>query len=243
MTDVVAFALAAAPSPPPTATPTPPTPTPTPTPTPPADAKLGAALDAARKKSTKSGWDAVLALDADNAEARYRLAVLAAPKQKDGALGELAKLAQSARGDAIEWLVEARFDPAFAALRGDPKFRAAVGLDRKPQTGYERVMGFGGAWMQNGTSCDKAEVHLTLRRDRAFEVRVKTVCEGMKADSTFKGTWRLDGDRVVLTVPTQGRQVTKADESTCKFEAQIDEEGLRCSLGRDMDFFVLPTRR
>ena len=48
---------------------------------------------------------------------------------------------------------------------------------------------------------------------------------------------------MVLTFPTKGKQVTAADEAGCQFEAAGDEDALRCALGRDLDFVVLPTRR
>jgi hypothetical protein len=186
----------------------------------------------------------VLALDGAHAEALFRRAAA----QIDGkhaaeALASLAQLAGSDRADAIEWLVEARFDPAFAPLRADPKFRAAVGLDRKPATTYERLMGFGGQWEQSGTSCDRPEVRFIATRDRNFKLHVKTACEGSVYDSSFKGTWRASGERIVLQLPTKGRQTGAVDEATCGFESQGDEEGLRCALGHDIDFLVLPTRR
>ncbi len=209
----------------------------------PEDPKLKTAVEAARKKNTKAAWDGVLALDADNAEARFRLAALAVKSARADAQARLDELAKSGRADAIEWLVEARFDPAFAPLRADPKFRAAVGLDRKAGTLYERLMGFGGQWLQNGTSCDQPEVHFKAKRDRTVEIRVKSACEGMAFDQTFRGTWRLDGDTVVLVVPTKGKQVTQADEGKCRFETSGDEDALHCGLGRDVEFVVLPTRR
>jgi hypothetical protein len=54
--------------------------------------------------------------------------------------------------------------------------------------------------------------------------------------------WKLEADRVVLQLPNQGK-VTQADEAGCKFESSGDEDALRCTLGRDIDFVVLPTRR
>jgi hypothetical protein len=209
----------------------------------PVDAKLTAAIEAARKNGKKPAWDAVLALDNDNVEARYYLAALAAPKQKADALVEIEKIAASQRADAIEWLVAARFDAAFAGLRSDAKFRAAVGLDRKATTTYERVMGFGGQWIQTGTSCDRAEVHLAFVRERTFKLRVKTACQGGGYDIPFKGTWRIDGNEVVIVVPTKGKQATAADEGRCKLEPQGDEDALHCALGRDVEFVALPTRR
>jgi len=71
-------------------------------------------------------------------------------------------------------------------LRADAKFRTTVGLDRKPATVYEKVMGFGGQWEQTGTSCDKAEVRMTMSRDRSFKLRVKTTCEGQVFDGSFQ---------------------------------------------------------
>jgi hypothetical protein len=237
VTDVVAFELAKVAqvtnvAPPPV------------TPTTTDDPKVTAALDAARKAKTTAAWQKVLAIDPAHAEALYRIAVLEmGAKHKDAALAKIGELAQSTRGDAIEWLVEARFDTAFAGLRAESKFRAAVGLDRKAQTAYEHAMGFGGQWEQTGTSCDKPEVRLDMMRDRSFKLRVKTVCEGQVFDTPFKGTWRIDGDRIVLSVPTKSQKVTAKDEAPCKFERAGDEDALRCQLGHDLEFVVLPTRR
>ncbi len=166
-----------------------------------------------------------------------------AAKAKADAIATIEKLAASTRADAIEWLVEARFDAAFAPLRADATFRTKVGLDRKPATTYERLMGFGGQWEQSGTACDKPEVRLTATRDRVVRLRVKTKCEGVGYDMPFKGTWRLDGDRVVLTFPTKGKAASADDDAPCKFEAAGDEDALHCAVGRDLDFAVLPTRR
>jgi len=216
-------------------------------PAPPADPKLVKAVADARaagRSQALAAWKAVLALDGAHSEALFRSAVAQiAAKHPAEALAALASLAGSDRADAIEWLVEARFDAAFAPLRADPKFRAAVGLDRKPATTYERLLGFGGQWEQSGTSCDRPEVRFVATRDRNFKVRVKTSCEGSIYDSSFKGTWRIDGDRIVLQVPTKGKQLSAADEATCKFESEGDEDAMRCALGHDLEFVVLPTRR
>jgi hypothetical protein len=243
VTDVVAFDLIA--NAPVTNVPDPNTP-PTQTPMPAEDPKVTKAVETARKAAKAKAldaWKAVLALDAAHSEAAFRIAAIhALAKQPADALAQLETLAKSARPDAIEWLVEARFDAAFASIRGDAKFRTAVGLDRKPTAMYERLMGFGGQWEQNGTSCDKPEVKLVLKRDRSLALRVKTRCQGMIDDTPFKGTWRIDGSKVILGFPTKGK-VTAADESSCAFEASGDEDALRCSLGRDLDFVVLPARR
>ena len=252
-TDVVAFDLQkeSGTKPPPTGDPAGTTPAP-PTPAaPPVDPKVQKAVDAAKKaaKGPKAiaAWKAVLALDAQHSEALLMLAAQQAQaKQPADAMATLGTLAASTRADAIEMLIEARFDPAFASLRADPAFRAKVGLDKKPGaavTAYERLMGFGGQWEQTATSCDKPEVRFNATRDRVVRIRVKSRCEGSAYDLPFKGTWRIDGDRVVITMPTKGKQVTQADEAGCAFEQQGDEDALRCNLGRDIEFVVLPTRR
>lgn len=218
---------------------------------PPEDPKLKKAVDAARKTSKMkalAAWQAVQAIDPDHSEARYRIAAIQiAAKQTADATATLDKLAKSTRSDAIEWLVEARFDKAFAPVRADAKFRAAVGLDRKRTTPYERLMGFGGQWEQAGTPCDTAEVRLTTNRDRSFKVVVKTVCRGDGFTLSKKGTWRIEGDdhapAVVLTIPTKGQKVTEKDETRCEFEPKQDEDALHCLLDRDLEFTVLPTRR
>jgi len=246
VTDIIAFDLGkpsqAKPLPDPNAV--------TPTPTPvastedPAVTKAVAAARKAAKGKALAAWKAVVALDAAHSEAQYRIAIAQlAAKAKADALAALTTLAESSRPDAIEWLVEARFDPAFAPLRADPTFRAKVGLDRKGTTSYERLMGLGGQWEQTGTSCDKPEVRFTATRDRVVRIRVKSRCQGQVYDLPFKGIWRIDGNRVVLTFPTKGKQVSSADEAGCQFEAAGDEDSLRCSLDRDIDFVVLPTRR
>ena len=252
VTDVIAFDLGitarAKPIDPATTVVPQPTPTPAqPAPTVKEDPKLTKAVQAARKaKGARAiaAWKAVLAIDATHSEAQYQIAAAQlATKQTAAAIATLEALAKSQRPDAIEWLIEARFARAFAGVRADPKFRSAVGLDKKPTSAYERLMGFGGQWEQTGTPCDKPEIRFTTLRDRTFKLRVKTVCQGSIYNSPFKGTWRIEGDRVVLTLPTKGRQTTAEDEASCQLQAVGDEDALHCQIGRDIEFKVLPTRR
>jgi hypothetical protein len=214
---------------------------------PPPDPRLVKAVAGARaapRARALAAWSAVLAIDAAHPEALFRTAAAeVAARHTAQALAALQALATSPAADAVEWQVEARFDPAFAALRADPKFRAAVGLDRKPATVYERLMGFGGQWEQTGTSCDKPEIRFVATRDRKFRLRVKTTCEGAVYNTPFQGTWRIESQRIVLQLPTQGRAASAGDEASCGFETAGDEDALRCSLGHDLDFVVLPTRR
>ena len=212
----------------------------------PAVTKAVTAARAASKGKAVAAWRAVLAIAPQHGEALYRIAAAQlAGKQRAEALATLAQLAASARPDAIEWLIEARFEPAFAALRSDPAFRTHVGLDRKGTGAYERLMGFGGQWEQTGTSCDRPEVRFTVTRDRVVRIRVVSRCEGRTFSLPFKGTWRLDGagTQVILTFPTRGKAVDAKDEAACVFETAGDEDALRCALDRDLEFVVLPTRR
>jgi hypothetical protein len=252
-TDVVAFSIlrktAVAPPTGPTAPTAPTAPT---GPTAPAhvDAPdVVAAIAAARKAppgKALAAWQAVIALDADHSEARFRVAELQATgKTPADAVGTLEDLAKSSRGDAIEWLVEARFDKAFAKLLADARFRTAVGLDRKPATPYERFMGLGGHWEQAGQPCDHAAVVLAALQDRSFKLRVKETCNGQTMDLPFHGTWRIEGDDGITLglPPNKGQAVTDADEVHCTLAAHGDEDALHCTLGHDLDFTVLPTRR
>lgn len=248
VTDVVAFELVKTTgreTTPTTPSTTPTTPTTATTPVP-EDPKVQKAIEAARKASkTKAlaAWQNVLVVDGENSEARYRIAALqVAKKQNAEAIEQLSALEKSGRADAIEWLVEARFDKVFAPVRADAKFRATVGLDRKAATTYERLMGFGGQWEQTGTSCDTPEVRMTTSRDRTFKLRVKAACQGQTIDQPFKGNWRIDGDKITLVLPTNGKATVK-DEAPCEFEARKDEDALHCQLDRDLEFTVLPTRR
>jgi hypothetical protein len=213
------------------------------------DPEVQKAIDTARKAGKGKqldAWRAVLALDADHSEARFRIAALqAGAKQTADAVASLEQLVKSKRGDAIEWLVEARFDPAFAGMRADPKFRAAVGLDRPSGTAYERLMGFGGQWEQTGTSCDAPEIRLTVKRDRSVKLHVKSSCEGKVYDVPFSGTWRLDdADHVTLILPpSKGAAASNKDEAPCGFKKHGEEDALHCTVGKDLEFEVLPTRR
>jgi hypothetical protein len=232
---------------PPTITGTPPpTTNVTPGEPPPADPKVAKAAAAARKVTgarSIAAWQKVLALDASHSEAQYRIAAArAATKQTADAIALLQTLAKSPRSDAIEWLVEARFDPAFAAVRADPSYRTAVGLDRPAAGTYERLMGLGGQWLQNGTQCEAGEVHLTAKQNRTVSIVFRSACGGGVSEQTFKGTWALDGANIKVTLPTNGKAAAD-DVAVCTFEKQGQEDALRCALSKDLEFTVLPVRR
>lgn len=224
------------------APPGPTTPPPT-APVPAVSPALTKALAKARKTSGKAAlaaWAKVTAIDPEHSEARYAIATAHARlKHRAEALAALTGLAASSRADAIEYLVAARFDAAFAAWRADAEFRTAVGLDRPATRLYERVMGLGGSWEQAATSCDTPEVALTLTRARAFTLRVKSTCEGARYDDRFKGTWSDASGALVLTLPKPGG----ADDVPCSIEARNGEDAIHCALDQDLEFVVQPVRR
>ena len=252
-TSVVAFVIVKTTGRDPSATPPSSTTKPPPGVTPPVaapkqDPAVTKAAEAARKADKKkalAAWQAVQALDADHSEARYRIAVLQAQaKHTAEAIATLAELAKSSRGDAVEWLVEARFEPAFAAIRSDATYRKSVGLDRPAQTVYERLMGFGGQWEQTGTSCDTPEIRLVVKRDRTVKLNVKSSCNGQVYDIPFKGTWQVeDADHITLIMPTKGQAASAKDEAPCILKKHGEEDQLHCVVGKDLEFDVLPTRR
>ena len=195
-------------------------------------------------KAAIKAWLIVLTAAPTLAEARFGAAkALAQTKNLAEAVEHLEQLQKSTANDAVEWLVMARFDSAFAKLRGDAKFRTAVGLDRKAPTPYERVMGFGGAWEQTGTSCDTPTVALKLTQDRNFNLSVRSACEGMVSNSKYKGTWHvISGSKPALrlTLPNKGKD---AEIINCEFVAKGDEEAMQCPLDEDLVLTVLPVRR
>lgn len=214
---------------------------------PPATPELTKAVKAARKaakgsaKKALAAWDKVLALDPEHSEARYGVAAARAKgKQAEEALAALEALAGSARADAIEFLIAARFDKAFAALRAEPRFRAATGLDREGGTFYERLMGLGGKWEQAGTSCDAPGVALALAKDRTFKLTVTSVCSGARFEDTFKGRWEMKEPALHLILPNKGKD---DDVVACAVERDGDEDAIRCALDADLSFVVRPVRR
>lgn len=211
---------------------------------PPADPALTRAVTAARKargKAALTAWTKVLGLDADHAEARYRIAVAQAGLKKPGeAVAALEQLAASSRGDALEWLVEARFDKAFARLVGDARFRAAVRIDAAAATPYERLMGLGGQWEQSLVPCDRPEIKVTLRRDRTFRLDLRSTCEGMRERFTMKGTWQQRDEAVELLVARPGGG---SDSAPCMLGRDRDEDTLTCMIDADLRFEGRPARR
>lgn len=223
-------------------------PAPAPAPVAVAPAPGGDALQKAVAKARKTkgaaaakAWTAVLAADADHAEAHYRLAALdVAGKRTDAALARLEALAASKRADAIEWLVEARGDKAFAKLVGDARFRAAVGFDRPAATPYERIMGLGGRWEQSIVPCDRPELKLTFARSRDFTLVLRTSCQGMRDKVTYRGTWALEGDLVHIKLP---KLDAGDDIAPCALAQDGDEDVLKCMIDADLSFEARPVRR
>lgn len=212
-----------------------------PGPTSPAIVKAAATARKAKGKAAIAAWAKVLALDPDSAEARYRTAAAQAQAKQPGpALDQLEALARSRRDDAPEWLVEARGDKAFRALLGEPRFRAAVGLDRKAGSIYERIMGLGGVWEQSLVPCEKPEIVVTFTRDRVVRLVLRTACEGARERGTYKGTWAVTPMAIELRLPKPGGG---HDVAPCTLVADGDEDKLTCQLDEDLELDARPVRR
>ncbi|MBZ0231472.1 MAG: hypothetical protein K8M05_03920 [Deltaproteobacteria bacterium] len=202
------------------------------------------AIDKARKakgKAAVAAWAKVLELDPESSEARYRrAAAFAGMKKHADAVAALQNLAQSKRADAIEWLVEARFDKSFVKLVGDAGFRDAVGYDRPAGSAYERLMGLGGQWEQSLTPCDRPEMKLVFKRDRTFRLGFRSTCEGMRESFTMKGTWSMTDVAVELLLKKPGGG---HDRAPCLLGTDGDEDTLTCHLDADLSFEARPVRR
>jgi hypothetical protein len=208
-------------------------------------------LDARSPKAAEAAYRQVLELDAEHPEARYGLArSLARQRKYPAAVETLAALARSQRPEVAEWLVEARFERAFASLRSDAAFRAATGLDRggdaRPRSLYERLLGFSDTWEQAEVKCEQAEVRLALeRRPRKFKLVITTRCGGSPMSTRLQGTFRLGepataGDRVDLVLPnSEGPEETVA----CRMQICSSEDCLQCVVDEDLSFTLRPVRR
>lgn len=216
-------------------------------------ADLSAQLDKARKldarkraRPAEAAYREALALAPDNAEARYGLARnLARQRKLPAARAELETLARSRAPDAVVWLVEARFDQAFAKLRSDPGFRAATGLERDPaapRSLYERLLGFSEVWEQPEIKCEQAQVRLDMkRRARSFALRITSRCGGSPFSLRLKGRFELtEPARVLLRMPNPGGE---EDVVACQLDTCSGEDCLRCAVDQDLSFTVLPVRR
>lgn len=214
---------------------------------PPATAKLTKAVKAARKAakgkpaSALKAWNKVLAIDPDHSEARYGVAIAHARARKpDLAIAALEALGATGRSDAAEYLILARFEKAFAKVRADAKFRAAVGLDGGSDDFYERLMGQGGSWEQPETACDTPGVSLTLEQARTFKLVISSTCSGDRWKDVFKGRWEAKEPGLRLILPNKGRD----DEAfECAVERDGDEDAIKCVLDDDLSFVVRPVRR
>ncbi|HEU5059999.1 MAG TPA: tetratricopeptide repeat protein [Kofleriaceae bacterium] len=231
-----------------TATPKPQTGTPQLPAPPPASATLTPAQAKAVAAAVKDGagqlrkkkWTAAeaayrkaLGTAGDHPAARFGLAAALAQQKKTAeAVGELRLLARSAAADAPVWLVEARASAHFTALRQDPDFRRAVGIDRDPDrqpSAYERLVGPGGSWEQTGQSCQSPTVSLKLdRKTKKFVLLIRVRCQGDDETTRLGGTWAASGQSdLTLTFPNPGGSDEKL---ACKLTEVAGEDALGCTL-------------
>lgn len=194
------------------------------------------------KKNTAAAAKLVLDIAPAHPEGLYYAAVAAAlGKDAKTALIRLEQMGSSTDSDAGIWRVEARFQKAFAALRAEPRFRAAVALDVAPATLYERLLGFGGEWEQAGTPCTDPTVKLDLQRIvPKFKLRITSTCQGMKDTTRLAGTWRPSPSGFELVFPN----VDSKDEiMPCQTVSCGAEICLRCQIDQDLSFEVASVRR
>lgn len=206
---------------------------------------LKAARKAAKGNAKKAlkAWQKVLKLDAESSEAQYGVAVAQARlKKTEAALVILEALASSSRDDAIEFLVSARFDKAFAKLRSDARFRAATGLDSENATFYVRLMGQGGKWEDEGTTCERPGATFTFNRDKTFKILIDLNCADGGFTQKFNGTWSISEPSVALVFPNSDIGLDD-DTMTCTMERDGDEDVLQCPLDREIAFEARPVRR
>jgi hypothetical protein len=198
-----------------------------------------------RWKPAEAAYRKALAIAATSAPAHFGLAAaLAREKRKAEAISEVRALAASGTADAPEWLVEARTSPHFAALRDDPEFRRAAGIDRdpdRPLSAYERLVGQGGSWEQTGTSCQSPTVSLKLdRKSKKFGLLIRVRCQGEDDTTRLNGTWAAAGqDELTLTFPNPGGQDEKL---ACKLRDEGGEDALACTL-EDIQMSLRVVRR
>jgi hypothetical protein len=196
--------------------------------------KSGAAqLKKKKWKEAEAAYRKALATAIDHPAARFGLAAALAQQKKPAeAVAELRLLSRSPLPDAPEWLVEARGSALFTALREDPDFRRAVGIDRDPDrqaSAYERLVGPGGSWEQTGQPCQSPTVALKLdRKKKKFTLLIRVKCQGDDETTRLGGTWAAAGhDEVALTFPNAGGPDEKL---VCKLSDAGAEDALGCTL-------------
>ncbi len=206
---------------------------------------LKAARKAAKGKPAKAikAWNKVLKVDPESSEASYGVAAAQArAKKTEEALVILEALAVSSREDAIEWLVSARFDKAFAKIRGEARFRAAVGLDQENASFYVRLMGLGGKWEDEGTTCERPGATFTFHRDKTFKILIDLNCAEGGFTQKFHGKWSPEEPVVKLVFPNSDIGLDD-DTMVCTMEREGDEDVLKCPLDREIAFEARPIRR
>lgn len=207
---------------------------------------------AARRKHSKAiaSFNDALKLVPNQPEALYRLARSQyASKDSVATQKTLLKLSANKGQEGIKWRVEARFDKVFKALRPDPAFRKAVGIDRVPGekiSTYERLVSLGGKWEQEAMNCEQPRVNLSLLRNkkRRFDLVIRSECQGNRETTRLDGSWLASQEgKLQLRFPNTGAN----DEGLiCNVEVCSDASGedcLRCKPEPDLEFLLRVVRR
>jgi len=110
------------------------------------------------------------------------------------------------------------------------------------RTVYQRVLAKGGVWEQRQRPCDQAGVHLALTKERKFDIRIETRCQGQKDVTRFQGMWIPEGkDGLVLTFSNDDGPEERV---VCRIAACPDaaEDCLSCAAD-EVTFLLYVVRR
>ena len=180
-------------------------------------------------------------------EGLFGVAVQAANlRQKEQALRSLEALAKLPGEEGILWLLEARNERAFTGLRMNVRFRNALRLDvpAKQRTVYERLLGDGGHWEQQGTPCERAGVNLNLTvRPATFRLKIHVRCQTDRFTSKHQGRWTAKGSTLQLLFPNDH---AREERVSCKIKMcsdPIEEDCLLCTIDKDLSALLRTVRR
>jgi len=205
-----------------------------------------AARDRAETLLRRRKWSAAAdafraALEArpNDLRARYGLAKALARQKKRAAdaVAELARIAGSGEPSAVEWVVNARMDPAFKRLRKRADFRKAVARrPGAPVSAYERLVADGTLWQQPVDPCNAAGVKVRLYPLAGeFDMRIDIRCGPSRDGIALGGTWSARGaDELVLVFPNDD----DADETVvCKLSTcEGGADCIACALEDGLSF-------
>jgi hypothetical protein len=118
----------------------------------------------------------------------------------------------------------------------------AMAAPARAVNAWDRAMGKGGVWEQRMIPCDRAGVHLALKKDKTFSLRIETRCQSQRDTTQLAGKFATDGaDRLELSFDNAGGA---AEAMGCRFAtcADSDEDCLTC-MADEVSFTLQVVRR